>query len=145
MKTPNQRSFRIISLGAIVSIFLVGVGPIEGRVFPVADQYVITGEKLEGPDLNLSLNFTKERECRFDSVDWYVYFDEISKDRFNIRSRSPKFTRPLGNFSVNWVIEGAGALSGHKMEVVTEHHCWGSLLWTTRTVNDVSRNLEASQ
>jgi hypothetical protein len=145
MKTPNQRSFRIIILGAIISMFLIGVGPIEGRVFPVANQYIITSETPEGSDLNIHLIFDKIRDCRPDSIDWYVYFDDKTKDRFNLRFKSPMFSRPLGTFAVNWTIEGAAPYAGHKMEVVNEHHCWGSLLWMTRTVNDVSRNLEASQ
>ena len=142
MNTPNKRSLKIMVLGAAVSIFLIGVGPIEGKLFPISENYIIVSEKPEGSDLNIHMTFDKVRECHFDSVDWYVYFDDKAKDRFNIKFRSPKFSRPLGTFSVNWIIEGAADYAGHKMEVVNEHHCWGSLLWTTRTVNTVQRKPE---
>lgn len=139
MKTPNQRSFRIAVLGAIVSAFLIGIGPVEGMMFPVANNYVIISETVNGNDLNINLTFEKIRDCHFDSRDWYVYYDERLKDRFDIDELSPKFSRPIGSYSVHWVIKGAANYAGHKMEVVTEHHCWWSVLWPTRTVNNVER------
>ncbi len=133
-----NRSFRIVGLGALVSAFLVAIGPLEGKLFPVADNYKIISEKVDGNDLVIQLRFEKHRDCKFSHRDWYIYVKGEDKDRFEfVDFRSPGYSRPLGSFLVKWVIKDAAAYIGHKTQIVTEHFCWGPLLWSTKSVSDI--------
>lgn len=134
-----KRASRILIYGITVSFVFIFAGPIEGRIYPVAEDYTVLSESVEGNDLAITMTFEKQRSCEFVAVDWYVYFDENFKDKFTIETRFAHFSRPLGQFKVDWKIIGAGAWIGHKMEIVTDHHCWGPYLWITRTTSAIKR------
>lgn len=144
MKLANEKFIRIICFGIAFLAFLVSAGPLEGRFWPVTDNYIVISQKVADNDLVLRVVFTKKRNCEFVSSQLYIYFDDNTSDRFFIKN-DQSFTRPLGRFTVNWTVLNAAFYINHKMQFVTEHSCWGTLFWTTRMVHEMDGDtLEAT-
>lgn len=140
MPEPERNLFRmsIIALcGLLLLIFTPDMGVWEGRLFPVVDQFAITG-MTEDPTGGLlaDVEFRKRRSCKFSDIDWYWRngrFWVEAEIVFPEDAGRPPSSRPKGEFAARWLLDIPWAHHNAPMKVIARHRCHGPSLWETYT------------
>ena len=127
---------------ATVVLFGDDPGRLEGRFFPVAKNYQIIETKADESGISIDMVFQKKRDCKFQSLDFYILNDAMSWVDVPVVTSDPErkpYSRPTGVYEVNWSVNASKTLVDHPMKVVTHHKCWGILPWDVETVSYLSR------
>lgn len=146
-ETASNAGWSIVAAIALGILFVypasslfTNLGWTEGRLFPVSSDFELVESKEVPHGINMTLRFTKHRNCDF--VEWHWYMEK-SPGRFtdvfvvDLQRTGEPFSRPMGDFEVDWLLISNMTPNDKKLYAVLDHRCWGPLLWKTHTQVEV--------
>lgn len=126
---------------AVAVIFGDDPGRLEGRFFPVAKNYQIVYSKADDKGIFIDMVFSKQRDCKFKSLEFYILNNSNSWVDVSLITSSPAskpYSRPVGVYEVSWLLDASKTMVNNPMKITTHHKCWGILPWDVETVSNIS-------